>query len=336
MLGIIVIAAVVPESRNPRRARLDLTGVAISAVGMVAVTYGVIEAGDRGWSDIRPLATLVAGALVLAAFVHWERLVGRRREPLVDLSLFRSPDFTWGTILATMVSFAMFGLLFNTPQYFQAVLNADSLGTGLRLLPMVAGLVIGVQVANRLVVRRGPKVPVSIGFALIAVGLITGATTTLSTGYGFTAGWIAVFGIGLGMTMSTTTMAALGALAKERGGVGSALIMALRQLGSAIGVARLGSLANAGYRSHLQLRGLSPTQAAAAHQGVSSGVAVAGRDHSLLRSVRSAFIHGMDTTLWVCGGIGALGLLLALLFLTARRESIDQQGRPAPKVPSTS
>ena len=109
---------------------------------------------------------------MLVGFVAWERRVSRDGQPLVDLSLFRSANFTWGTILATIVSFAMFGVIFTAPQYFQAVLGASPLGAGMRLLPLVAGLLAGGVAADRLVRLAGAKITVASGFALIAAGLI--------------------------------------------------------------------------------------------------------------------------------------------------------------------
>ena len=323
LFGLAAVTALVPESRSPSNSRLDLFGALISAIGMVAVTYGVIHAGAHGWGDPTTLAMVLGGVAVLVLFVAWERRVSWTRDPMVDLGLFHSRGFTWGTILATVVSFAMFGLLFNTPQYFQAVLGADALGTGLRLLPLVGGLVVGVLIANRMIKPVGPKVPVTIGFGLMASGLLLGSGTDTGSGYGFAAVWIAVFGLGLGFAMSTTTMAAVGALSRERGGAGSALILALRQLGSAIGVGILGSLATSAYRARLDTGGLSPDAGKQARTSVAGGAAVAHRLGSahVLDDVRSAFVHGMDLTLWVCGGISVAGLLLTLAFLPGRSRS---------------
>jgi len=318
--GLIAVTTLVPESRNPGASRLDLAGVLVSAAGMVAVTYGVIQSGDQGWGTARTLGPLIGGLLVLAAFIPLERHVAIARDPLVDLGLFRSRGFTWGAILATLVSFALFGMLFNTPQYLQAVLGADALGTGLRLLPMLAGLTAGVQLANQIAARTGPKIPVALGFALMAAGLFTGATTSVASGYGFTATWLVIFGVGLGIAMPTATMAAVGSLAKERSGAGSATVFAMRQLGSSVGVAILGTLVNSAYRSRLTAIPLPGPLAATARTSVTSGVAVARRlgRPDLLASVRAAFVHGMDLTLWICGGIGAVSVVLALALLPGR------------------
>jgi MFS transporter, DHA2 family, multidrug resistance protein len=126
--GVLALTLWLPESRGPR-ARIDLPGVALSTAGLVGVTYGIIEAGERGWSDARSLITLVAGVALLAAFVLWQR---RAAHPLVDLTLFRNRAFTGGAVLATVASFAMLGLLFSLPQLFSAVGGHDAFGSGLR------------------------------------------------------------------------------------------------------------------------------------------------------------------------------------------------------------
>src|ERR1035441_4484836 len=238
--------------------------------------------------------------------------------PLIELKLFRSAGFTWGTALATLVSFAMFGILFAMPLYFQEVRGVNAMGSGLRLLPMIGGMVIGMIGGTRLASPRpgagpaGPWAPrasvkalVTVGFTLMAVMVAVGATTTISSGTGFAAGWFAAFGLGLGLAMPQTMNAALSALSAERSGSGSALISALRQVGATIGVAVLGTVLNTVYRGHLDVTGLPAAAAAAAKSSVVEGVGVAHRlgSAALLGSARSAFVTGMDTMLWVCGGI---------------------------------
>jgi DHA2 family multidrug resistance protein-like MFS transporter len=109
--------------------------------------------------------------------------------------------------------------------------------------------------------------------------------------------------------------AAIGTLAEESGGVGSALIQAVRMVGGSFGAAILGSVLNAGYRGHVDLAGLPPAAAHAVREGVYGGLAVArgAGSVSLAASVRTAYVHGMDTLLVVCAGLGVLGALLALL-----------------------
>ena len=338
--ALVAVVFLLPESRSDQRPRLDIAGVVLSSVGLAGLTYGFIKAGQNGWTDAAALGTIAAGIVVLAIFVAWERWLTQRSSgirPLVELRLFRSAGFTWGTILATLVSFAMFGILFAMPQYFQEVRGVDAMGSGLRLLPMIGGMVIGMIGGTRLAsarrgtdgkAARGPlasvKLLVTVGFTAMAVALAVGATTKIASGTGFAAAWFAVFGLGLGTAMPQTMNAALSALSAERSGSGSALISALRQVGATIGVAVLGTVLNSVYRSHLIVTGLPAATAAAAKNSVVAGVQVAHalRSVALLGSARSSFVHGMDAMLWACGGIALVSAVLALLFLPRRNEGM--------------
>jgi EmrB/QacA subfamily drug resistance transporter len=325
LIAVVAVALLVPESRSTRRPWLDVGGVAMSSLGLAGMTFGVIEAGQHGWGSASALATLCAGALILAVFAFWELRVGRwwpGAQPLVDLALFRSAGFSWGTGLSTLVSFAMFGLLFTVPQFFQDVRGTDAMSAGVQLLPMIFGLVLGAAVADRLAAGAGPAVTVAFGFALMAGGLGIGTATHADSGAWFTASWIGLIGVGLGFALPTSVDAALGRLSKERAGVGSAVIQAVRQVGATFGVALLGSVLSSAYRSRLDLRALPQPAAEAVQRGVSGGVGVAQRLHSasLLQEVRDAFVHGMQIMLWVCAGLAVIGVALALIFLPGRTD----------------
>ena len=160
--ALLAIALLMPESRMAPTSRLDGAGVilislALSAGGLVAVTYGVIQAGQSGWGSSGAIVPMVIGGLALAGFVLWERrLPAHHGDPLIDLRLFRSSRFTWGTVLATIVSFALFGLLFAMPQYFQNVMGVTPFGSGMRTLPFIGGFVVGAALASRLSRQRVP------------------------------------------------------------------------------------------------------------------------------------------------------------------------------------
>ncbi len=348
VLALIAVVFLMPESRGATRLRIDVTGVVISSVGLVALTYGVIRAGQDGWSDAPAVGAMVAGVIILAAFVFWERLVGRRGgQPLVDLSLFRSAGFTWGTTLSTMISFALFGLTFAMPQFFLDVKGLDSLASGIRLLPLIGGLAIGLGVGQRLQSPRKSasgerdKPPLLTarpvgagGFAIMAAALVVGTATSAASGAGFTSAWFAVTGFGLGMAMPTMLNAALSALAPERSGSGSALMTAMRQVGATIGVAVLGTVLSTVYRGKLVTTGLSAAVAAAAKSSVGTGVAVAFRIRSseLLDAVHTAYAGGVDVMLWVCAAIAIAAAVLAALFLPRQPLSATQPtpaGQPA-------
>jgi MFS transporter, DHA2 family, multidrug resistance protein len=345
-VALVAVTFLMPESHGARGGRIDIPGIVLSSVGLAGVTYGCIKAGENGWTSPAALVTILPGAAVLAGFVAWERRAGRHVQPLVQLELFRSRAFTWGTILTTFVSFAMFGILFAMPQYFQEVRGLDSFATGLRMLPMIGGMVIGMIGGTRLQTPpkgpdgapagnapAGPKVLVTAGFVVMAAGLAVGATTSAASGTAFTATWYAVAGLGLGLAMPAAMNAALGALSAERSGSGSALITAMRQVGATIGVAVLGTILLSAYRSQLHLAGLSAAAGAAVRTGVAAGVGVAAELHSVafLDSVRAAFAHGLDVMLAVCAGIAVLSAVLALVFLP-RRARVGGRGQPGAAV----
>jgi EmrB/QacA subfamily drug resistance transporter len=317
VLALVAVTMLVPESRAARRPSIDGVGILASSAGLVGITYGVIQAGQAGWGTVGAWLPLLAGAFVLTWLISWERRMTRVGDPLLDLSLFASRGFTWGTVLTTLVSFAMFGLMFFLPLYYQSVQGSSTLGTGLKLLPMIGGLLVGATVAGKIKADVGVRSIPAAGFLLTAVGLFIGATTTLGSGYGFTASWLVIMGAGLGLAMTRTMTAALNALSTEQAGVGSALIQAMRQVGGAIGIALLGSFANSGYRGRLDLPALPHQLTDALRGGVATGVQVAQqlRIPGLFDAVRSAFVGAMDTTLWVCGGVAALAAVLALAFL---------------------
>ena len=316
-VGLVAVALLIPATRGHRTGRIDVPGILLSAAGLVSVTYGFVAAGERGWGDAVTLGCIAGGAILLAVFVAWQR---RTRDPLVDLALFASRPFLWGTVLATLASFALMGLLFVLPQLFQAVQAADALHTGLRLLPIIGGLLVGAKVAERLNVKAGPRVTVAAGFVLMLAGLALGTFTGVGTGYGYTAIWVSLVGLSIGFTLPPVMDLALGALTVERSGSGSGLIQALRQVGGTIGVAILGTVLNSAYRDRLDVTGLPPAVADAARDSASGAVAIAAQTNSptLAASAREAFVHGMNATLWTCCAVAALGLVLTIAFLPRR------------------
>src|SRR5436305_1437671 len=307
LVGLIAAFALVPESRSPLRPKLDMVGIVASILGLVGVTYGLIEAGRNGWTDISTLLPIIAGLLVLVGFFLWERRLSLLPggQPLVDLALFRSAAFTWGVILAAIAALAMIGVLFTMPQFFQGVQGADAMGSGLRLLPLIAGLIVGAVPADRVARLVGAKLTVALGFILLAAGLLLGATTGVGSSDVFIAAWMALVGAGMGFAMATATSTALSELSQERSGVGSAVMQALQKLGGPFGSAILGSVLSSAYQAHLNLAGLPLTVANLVKESLFAGLAVAQQLGSpqLLASVLTAFVQGMDIPLLVAAGI---------------------------------
>jgi MFS transporter, DHA2 family, multidrug resistance protein len=327
LVGLAASVLLLPESRAEERPGIDWPGILLSVGGLSAVTYGLITAGRDGWTVGTTLGWSAAGVLLLAAFGGWESLPSRRSgsNALIDVALFRIPAFTWGVVLAALGILGMIGALFTMPQYFQAVEGTDAMGSGLRLIPLIVGLVIGAVPSDRLAARVGPKLTVAAGFGVMLAALLAGAQTTVDSSAWFVAAWMGAVGVGMGIALSTAASGALAQLPQERAGVGAAVMQALQKLGGPFGSAILGSALAGVYRANLQLQGLPPAAATAVKDSVFAGLAVAARAHSpaLVDSVRHAFVDGMDAALLVSAGVAALGMLLALVFLPGRASPVD-------------
>ncbi|MBC6457555.1 MFS transporter [Actinomadura sp. HBU206391] len=316
--AVIAIAVLLPESRDPEASHVDGVGALLSAAGLVAFVYGVIEAPVDGWSDPVVLLAVGGGLALLALFAGWER---RTAHPMMDLRMFGDPVFLWATVAATFVSFMLMGVLFVVPQYLQSVQGNDALGTGLRLLPMMIGLMAGAVVTDRVAPRAGHKAVIVTGLLVLAAGLAWGSRTTVADEYVFTAAWFTIVGLGSGLAMVPAMDALMATFPDGRTGVGSGLVQTIRQVGGALGVAGLGSLLAATYRDRVPVDGLPPAAADSARESVGGATSVALRlgDPGLLRSAQEAYVHGMDRLLVVCALAGLAGAVLTWSFLPGRR-----------------
>lgn len=332
-IAIAACVLLIPETRDPSAPVVDPLSMALSIVGLGALVYGVIEAPAQGWSDPLILAALVGGALMLIALVARERRVAR---PLLDLELLANPVFRWNTVVAVLASFVMLGLLFVLPQFLQSVQGNDAFGTGLRLMPLMIGLIVVARTVPALLARLGPRRVVAAGLVVFGFALLLGSTTDADSGYGFTALWLTIIGFGLGFALVPTTDAALGALPEDREGSGTGLLTTLRQVGGAIGIAVLGSLLSGAFTGRLDTAGLPAPAAATAQESVVAAHAVADRLGlpQLAESADAAFVHGMGLVLLVCGIAALATAVLAAFVLPNERPGTSERAQ-AESVPST-
>ncbi|MGW7007668.1 DHA2 family efflux MFS transporter permease subunit [Streptomyces sp. NPDC054933] len=317
-IGITACALLLRESRDPASPRIDALSAALNCLGLGALVYGIIKAPGDGWTDPGVLVSLFAAVALLTALVLRER---RATRPLLDLQLLRHRGFLWNSTAATLVIFVMMGLMFLVPSYLQVVLGYDAFGTGVRMLPMMGGLLAASRITEPLTARFGPRPVITGGLLVLAGAAMLGSRTTVADGYGGTALWLSITGLGLGFAMIPAMDAALGALPKERAGSGSGLLMTLRQTGGAIGVALLGSLLASSFGSHLDTTGLPGPAAEYARKTVGAAHAIAARtgDQALAASANSAYVHGMDLVLLVCGIAAIVAALLVAAFLPDTR-----------------
>jgi len=326
LLGLVAVLALVPETKSAEKPGLDPAGVVLSTAGLVGLTYGLIQAGQDGWGSLSAVLPMVIGVALLLAFLRWEVLVTRRPggQPLVDIALFRSRSFTWGVLLLAVCGVVMVGVIFTLPQYFQGITGVDPMGSGVRLLPLIGGLILGAVPSARFIRWIGIKLVMSLGFVILGLTALWAATTTLGTGEGVTAAWMAVGGLGLGLVFAPAASAALAQIDAERSGVASGVLQAINKVGGPLGAAVFGSALSSVYQGHLPIAGLPGAAVATMKEGLSQGLAVARQlgSPALIHGVQTAFVQGMDAAFLVSAGICGIGLVLTLVFMPLRTPAL--------------
>ncbi len=312
---IIIVALVagkffVPKSRDPEEASLDPIGAFLSIVGIVALVYGLIEAPDKGWASAATLIALAVAVVVLALFVAWEL---HTDEPMLDMHFFRNPAFSTGTGGMILVFVSMYGVMFLISQYFQLVLGYTPLTAALRLLPIALIMLVVAPFTPRLSARFGAHRTVSFGMLSIAGGLALFTLLTPHTSYAYVVVCVVPLTAGIALSMSPMTASIMMAVPARRAGAGSAMNDATRELGAALGIAVLGSVAASKYASKIApfLRGLSPADKSAATTSIAGAHRVAATlprpaQNVLTAAADHAFVGGIHLAVTV-------GAILALI-----------------------
>ena len=245
----ILVALVVPTSKDPDAAAPDIPGLVLSSATMALLVFTIIEAPAYGWTAGRSVAGFAASAVLLAAFIAAER---RAAHPMLDVRLFRNLRFSAASGAVTVSFFTLFGFIFLMTQYFQFVRGYGPLSTGVRLLPVALSVAAGSVAGTALAVRAGTKLIVTIG--LVAMAAFYGwvaATTSTTIGYGIIAAQMVLYGLGLGLTSAPATESIMGAISRAKAGVGSAVNDSTRLIGGTLGVAVIGSIYASVYGSRL-------------------------------------------------------------------------------------
>jgi len=299
---IIAVALVagwwlVPRSKDPEQAKLDPVGAVLSTVGIATLVYALIEAPNKGWANIDTIGAFVIALVVLAAFCLWEL---RRRDPMLEIRLFRNPAFSTGSGGMVLVFLAMYGVMFLITQYFQLVLGYTPLSAALRLLPIAPIMIVVAPFTPRLSARFGAHRTVAFGMALIAGGMLLFVHLGLHTPYLYVVACLLPLVSGIALAMSPMTAAIMSAVPPRRAGAGSATNDATRELGAALGVAVLGSVAASKYSSTLAhaVTGLSGSAQRTARASIAGALHVAGALHgaaaqALALASKLAFIDGV-------------------------------------------
>jgi EmrB/QacA subfamily drug resistance transporter len=324
-ITLLAGAALMPESRNPAAPPLDVPGALLCPAALVCLVWGFINGPERGWTTPSTWVLLAAAVVLLAAFAVRER---RSANPVIDPALLRDKRFAWGTAATVAISVALFAILFVTPQYLQSVLGDGPAGAGLRLLPMMGGLLIAGGAADQVVRAAGTRITVAAGLALLAAGLVTLSQIQLATGYAVVAAGLALCGLGTGVAMSAAMNTAMTAAGGEEAGIGASANSALRQVGGAITVAVLGGVLSTTYARDLRpsLAALPARYAAAARASVSQAAVIADRlrpggGAALRAAAGTAFLHGMSIVMLVCAAVAVAAILTSLRYLPGRSGS---------------
>jgi EmrB/QacA subfamily drug resistance transporter len=239
----------VPTSRDPAAPPVDVPGLVLSAFGVTALVYTVIEAPNVGWTDWHTVGGFGLAAVVLTGFVLWER---KTPHPMLDVTVFANRRFSGGSLAITAGFLTLFGFIFVITQYFQFIKAYGPFETGVRLLPVAISIAVGSVVGPRIVEKLGTTAVVAGGLATFAAGLAWAATVDAGTPYLEIAAQMLLLGGGLGLTFSPATEAIMGSLSADKAGVGSGVNDTTRELGGTLGVAIVGSVFASVYTSRLR------------------------------------------------------------------------------------
>ncbi|GAA2074161.1 MFS transporter [Streptomyces albiaxialis] len=318
LLGLAATWAWIPAVPASGAGELRVTPVAASLAGIGLLVFGAVHAIDDGWTYPGTWAPAAAGCLVLAGLVVAEV---RHREPLVDVGLFRHGSFTVAAVALTLGSFVVFGYLYFTTFYLQILRGYSPLQTGLLLVPLSAGLVVGAPLSRVATERFGARATIAAGTALMTAAFAGVTGLGARTGAGWFVADAFVLQLGFALVLAPGTTLASSSVPAERAGAGSALLNTLRQLGSALGVAVLGSVLWSRYGGLVRDR-LAEAPAdvrGAASESLASALATG--DPAAARAAEPAFLSAMHTAALVAAGVCALALLATLVTRTAPRRS---------------
>jgi EmrB/QacA subfamily drug resistance transporter len=230
------------ESKGPNRS-LDLPGLGLASVGLLGIVWGLVRGNEYGWTSLGVAGPIVAGIVLLGAFVLWER---RAREPMVPLRFFRSRAFSAANITSLLMSFGMFGSIFLLAQFFQVVQGYSPLEAGIRTLPWTAMPIIVAPIAGMLSDRIGARPLIVAGMALMAGGLAwMAAVTSPTVAYTQLVPAFIMAGVGMSLYFAPVANLVLSTVRRSEEGKASGVNNTIREVGGVFGVAVLASVFSA-------------------------------------------------------------------------------------------
>jgi EmrB/QacA subfamily drug resistance transporter len=241
-VGIVGIAAsflLIDESRDETHVRLDIPGLATSAIGLFALTYALIEGNTYGWGSTRIVGSFVVAAASLVVFLLLE---SRQNAPMLPLGLFRNRTYTGANTVILLVALSMFGVFFFVSLYMQNILGYSAVQAGAAFLPMTLLIILIAPIAGRMTDRIGSRGFMTGGMILIAIQLIYFSRLGPDATFWQLLPAMLIGGIGMASTMTPSAAAATRSVPVDKAGVGAAVLNAFRQVGGTMGIAIMGAI----------------------------------------------------------------------------------------------
>lgn len=315
--AVVLIAWLVPESRDPHHRTIDVPGSIAITVAIASIVSSIILAPDYGIA-----APIVIAGLVLtiaASALFWVRQ-RRATSPMVEMSLYRNRQFAGASLAVAVLAIGTGSVLFVLTQHLQYVLNYTPLQAGLAIAPLAVGVVSASYVGARLPNRIGYRRSIVTGFAVTATGFLVLATLTPATPYAVIATGLLLAGIGSGLASPSVHTTVLGAVPPDRAGMGSALNDTHQQLGIALGVAIVGSAVATGYR-HFAPASLN-AEAGSSLGGTLSELS--DNQDGLIHAAYLAFTQAQSIGMLTCAVFAVAGAVVAWCALTPDHHRPDR------------
>jgi EmrB/QacA subfamily drug resistance transporter len=310
IVAAVIAPMLVAESRSESLTRaFDFAGAVSITAGLSVLVYALVDATDAGWGSTQTIVLLAVAAVLIAAFVAIER---RSEAPLVPFSIFRLRTLTGANVVGVLTGASLFSMFFFISLYMQQVLDYSAIKAGLSYLPLALTIILTAAVASQLVTRVGFKPVLATGMVFITAGLVW--FSQVSVGGGFASdilGPSLLAAAGLGLAFVPQTIAAVSGVAEREAGLASGLINTSQQVGGALGLAVLATVANSRTDDVLERAGGDPSAV----------------PNALTEGFQSAFLAG--------AGIAVLGLLATLLLIRSRdsRAHVELGAEPVTERP---
>ncbi|WP_159945629.1 MULTISPECIES: MFS transporter [unclassified Nocardiopsis] len=339
LVSAAMIARSVPNSREHTGHRFDTVGSVTSVVAVFSLIFALHEGPVHGWTEPATLIGLVTGLLAAIGFVAWEL---RRPAPLLDVRLFRTRGLSSGSLALLAVFGVQAGIFVVLFPFLQAVLGWSALRATLAMMPMALLMMLASGLAPRVAARIGSRSTMASGVLLGGTGLaLMAVLVSVDGGYPSLIPGMLTMGLGMGLSMTPSTEAITGSLPRERQGVASALNDVTREFGTALGVALLGAVLSAGYRSSIDSRlGDVPADAAdTARGGLANAVAAAdgagSQAGALVRTAQESFVDGWQHAMWAGAAVMAVLFVYVLALGPRRAAAVGDRAGSDPEVPET-